>query len=110
MGFPVAEIPWRRTNELCNFVRVLEFGAVHLNDQAGITEENFRGGFDDAGLAGTRGTQEKKIADRATWRVQPSAEDLVEVNESLYPFFLANDAGAKRLMKIAGIVAADGRV
>ena len=54
MSFAMAEVARRRTDELGNFVGVLKFGAIDLDDQTGITEKNFRGGFDDARLCPNR--------------------------------------------------------
>ena len=110
MSFAVAEIARGRTDEFGNFVGVLKFGAVYLDDAAGIAKENFGGGFDDARLAGASGTEKEKIADGAAGRVQAGAEDLVEVDERLHALFLANDFGAESLLEIAGIVAADAGI
>src|SRR5689334_8337708 len=110
MSFAVAEIPRGRADQLCNFMGVLEFGAVNFNDQPGVAKEDFRGGFNDAGLPGAGWSEKKKIADRTAGRIESGAEDLVEVDERLYAFLLANDAGAQRLVEIPGIVAADCRI
>src|SRR5579859_5115406 len=107
MSFAVAKITRGRADEFGNFVGVLEFGTVDLDDHARVAKKNFRGGFDDAGLARASGPEKKEIANRAAGGVQAGAEDLIEVNESLHAFLLADDTGAKRLVEIAGIVAAD---
>src|SRR5215470_4269882 len=91
-------------------MRMLKFGAVHFNDQPGIAKQNLGRRFHNARLAGTRWAQEKQVPHRPARRVEPGAEDLVKVNKRLHPFFLANDPGAKRLMEIARVVAADGWV
>jgi hypothetical protein len=110
MGFAVAEIARGGANKFGNFMGMLEFGAVDLDDHAGVAKEDFRGSFDDAGLAGAGGTEKKQIAHRAAGRVQAGAEDLVEVDKRLHAFFLADDTGTKRLVEIAGIAAADCRI
>jgi hypothetical protein len=110
MSFAVAEIARGRADKLGNFVRMLEFGAVDLDNQARVAKQDFRSGFHDAGLAGAGGTKKKQIADGAAGRVETGAEDLIQVHERLDTLFLANDPGAERLVKIAGIVAADCRV
>ena len=110
MRLAVAEITRRRADEFSNFVRVLELGAIDFNNQARISKKDFRGGFHNARLAGAGGTKKEQIADGAAGRVEAGAEDLIEVNERLHAFLLANDPGAKRLVEITGIVAADCRV
>src|SRR5215470_8192026 len=89
---------------------MLEFRAIHLDHQPGIPKKNLRSRFHDARLAGPCWPQEKQVAYRPARRIQPGAEYLVQINQRLDPFFLANDLGAQRLVKIACVVAADGRV
>ena len=110
MSFAMAEIAWGRTDELGNFVRVLKFGAVHLDDETGIAEENFRGGFDDARFARTGRTEEEQIPNGTAGRVEAGAKDLIEVDEGLHTLFLADDLAANGVMEIAGIGATDGGV
>ena len=106
----MAEIARRRADEFRDFMRVLEFRAIHFDDQAGIAEEDFRGRFHNTGLSGPRGSEEEEVADWASRGVEASGKDLEEVHERLHAFFLANDLGAKRLMEVARVVAADAGV
>src|ERR1700720_1134582 len=110
MSFAVAEIPWGRTDDFGDFVGVLEFGAVDLDDGAGTAEENFGGGFDDAGLAGAGGAEEEQIADGAAGRVESSGEDLEQLDEGLNAVVLADDFRAQRVLKFNGVRAADTRI
>jgi ribosomal protein S5 len=89
---------------------VLEFRAVHLDDQAGIAKEDLGGGFDDAGLAGAGWAKEEEVANRATRGVQTGTEHLVEVDERLNAFFLTDNLGAKGLVEVARIIAADAGI
>src|SRR5258708_31899628 len=57
MSFAVAEIAWGRADKLGNFVRMLELGAVYLDNQARAAKQDFRSGFDDAGLAAPGGAK-----------------------------------------------------
>src|SRR5208337_68131 len=110
MSFAMPEIAWRRTDEFRDFVGVLEFRAVDFDDQVGIAKENFRGGFDNTGLSGTRGSEKEEVANRTARGIKASVEDLEEVHKGLNAFFLSNDLGAKRLMEVARVVAADAGV
>ena len=58
MSFPVPQIARRRTNQFRNFMRVLEFRAVHFDNRACIAKQNLRSRFHDARLARTRRSQE----------------------------------------------------
>src|SRR5437763_12555346 len=50
-GLAVAEVARRRADEFGYLVRVLELGAVNLDDGVRVAEENFSRGLDDARLA-----------------------------------------------------------
>ena len=58
MRFAMPQVAWRRADQLGDFVRVLEFRAIHLDHRARIAEQNFRRRFHDARLARTRRAQE----------------------------------------------------
>src|ERR1700694_2623172 len=100
MSLAVPQIARRRANQLRDFVRMLEFRAVHLDYRASIAEQNFSGGFHDARLPRTRGPQQQQAANRAAWRVQSGAETLVKPNQRLNAFLLANDSRAQRRFEI----------
>src|SRR5271157_3001322 len=110
MSFAMAEIAWGRADEFRDFVRVLKFRAIDFDDQAGIAKENFRGGFHNAGFSGPRGSKKEEVADRASRRIKACGEHLEKIHEGLHAFFLANDLGAKRLMEVARVVAADAGI
>src|SRR5271157_297506 len=106
MRFAVAEIPRGRADDLGDLVGVLEFGAVDLDDGAGAAEENFGGGFNDAGLAGAGGADKKQIADGAPGGVESSGEDLEQLDEGLNAVVLADDFRAQGILKLNGVPAA----
>jgi len=107
MSLSVAQIARGRTDQFGNFVRVLEFGAVHFDYQPGVSKENLGSGFDNARLAGTRGPEEQQVADGTTRRVQARAKHLVEVDQSLNALFLTDNLRAQRLLKFARIIASN---
>src|ERR1700692_3073648 len=109
MSFAVAEIARGRADDLGDFVGVLEFGAVDFDDGAGAAEENFCGGFDNAGLAGAGGPEEEQIADGAAGRVESSGENLEQLDESLNAVILADDFRTQSVLKFNGVRAADTR-
>ena len=51
MGLAVAQVAWRRANQLGDFVRVLELRAINLDYRAGVSKQDFRGRFHDSGLS-----------------------------------------------------------
>src|SRR5260370_13314674 len=94
MSLAMTQIARRRANQLGNFVRVLEFGAIHFYYRARIAKENFRGRFDNARFARAGRAQKQQVADGPSRRVQSRAKDLIEVYERLNSLFLADDLGA----------------
>src|SRR5580700_6376727 len=89
---------------------VLKLRAVDLDYRAGIPEQNFGGGFDDAGLPRPGGTQKEQIAHWASRRVQTGTENLVEVDHGLKCFVLPDDLAVESCFKIARFQAALGWV
>src|SRR4029077_6836277 len=103
MRLTMTQIARGRANQFGNLMGMLKLGAVHLDDRAGLAKQNLSRGFHDAGLARSCGSQEEQIADRAARRIQSGAKDLVQVNEGLHTFFLANNLGAQSGLKFQRI-------
>jgi hypothetical protein len=59
MSLAVAQITRGRTDELGDFMGVLKFGAVNLNDRARAAKQNFCASLDDTRFAGTGRPQEQ---------------------------------------------------
>src|SRR5260370_28423251 len=110
MSLAMTQIARRRANQLGNFVRVLEFGAIHFYYRARIAKENFRGRFDNARFARAGRAQKQQVADGPSRRVQSRAKDLIEVYERLNALFLADDLGAHGGVEVTRIVAWDRRI
>src|SRR5579872_5472061 len=108
MSLPVTQIPRRRANQLRNFVRMLEFCAINLDDGARISKQNLRSRFHDPRLARASGSEEEQVPDGPPRRVQSRTEDLIQVHQRLHPFRLSDDLRAQRSLKIASICASDG--
>jgi hypothetical protein len=106
----MTEITWGRTNQLGDFVGVLEFRAIDLYHHARVSEQNLCGGFHDARFAGSRGSQEQKVTNWTPRRIQTGTKYLVEVDERLHAFLLPNDLGAQGVVKVARIIAADAGI
>ena len=102
MSLPVSQIPRRRTNQLRNLMRMLEFRAIHLDHRARISKQNLRSRFHDARLARTRRSKEQQVPHRPPWRVQSRAEDLIQVHQRLHPFRLSDDLRAQALLQNPG--------
>src|SRR5258708_11381506 len=96
MCLAVAQVAWRRTNQLGNLVRVLELRAIHFNDRASVPKKDFRCRFHDARLSRAGRTQEQQVAYRTAGRVQSGTKDLKHVNYGLDALFLPDDLGAQR--------------
>ena len=110
MSLAVAKVSRRRTNQLCDLVRMLEFGAIDLDAGPGIAEQSFGHGLDDPGLSRARGPQKQQIANRTSRRIQPRQEHLVDFHHLLNRSVLAHDFAAQGVVEISGIVTAAGGI
>src|SRR6476646_6576626 len=77
VGLAMAQVAWRRANQFGDFMAVLEFRAVNLDDRAGIAEERFRNGFHYARLTGAGWAKKKQVSHRTPGSVQPREKHLV---------------------------------
>jgi hypothetical protein len=106
----VAEVSWRRTDQLGNFVGMLELGAINLDASSGVTEQSFGHGFNHTRLSGTGGPEEEQVADRASGRIQPCQEHLVDFDYFLDRRFLANNLSPQGGFEVASVVTAESRI
>ncbi len=110
MRLAVAQVAWRRADQLGDFVRVLELRAVHLDDGAGVPKENLGRGLHDAGLARAGGAQEEQVSHGAARRAHVRAEDLIQVHESADGLFLSDDLLPQSGVKFLRFQAAKRRI
>ena len=106
MRFAVAQVARRRTDQLGNFVGVLELRAVHLDDRARIAKQDLRGGFHDARLARTSGAEEQQVPYGTAGRAHSGAEDLIQVHDGANAFFLPDDLVAQGVLELLRLDAA----
>src|SRR5437870_10918109 len=74
----MADISWRRSDEFSDFMAVLEFGAVDLDDGAWIIEEVLGSCLHDARFARSRWSEEKETASIS------NAEGILKIGHSKY--------------------------
>jgi len=110
MSFTMPQVSRGRANQFRDFMRMLEFRAIHLDHRARIAKQNFRGSFHDARLARSRGPEKQQVSNWAPGRIQPGAEYLVHIHQRLHAFDLPDNLRAQGGFKVASIGAADGRI
>ena len=110
MRFAMAEIAGRRTDELGDLVRMLEFGAIHLDHRVRVTEEDFRGRFHHSRFPRAGGAEKKKIADRAAGRGEAGFVELEEIGDRGDGFLLPDDFLGKEIFEDLRFGAADCRI
>src|ERR1700689_934197 len=110
MRFTMAEVSGRRADQLGNLVAVLELRAINLDNRAGILQHRFSRGFHDASLAGSGGTKEEEVSDRTTWRGHAGQVHLIDVDDLLYGFVLADDQPAQANFEGFRLSARPGRI
>src|SRR5207249_1146099 len=106
MGLAVAQVAWRRANQLGDFVRVLELRAIDLDHRASVSKQDFRGRFHDARLPGPRRPKKKEVPYRAARRIQPGAKNLVQIDQRLDALFLSDNLLPQRRLEINRVRAA----
>src|SRR5690348_7994276 len=94
MRLAMAEVSWRRTDELRNLVRVLELTAINLDTGMRIAEHRFRHGFHNPCLSRPRGSKEKQISHWTSGRIQSGHEHLIDFSYFLDCLVLADDLAA----------------
>src|SRR5208282_2483667 len=110
MRLTMTEIARGRTDELGDFVGMLKFGAVYLDNGARAAKQDFGGGFDKPGFAGACGTEKEQVAYGTAGRIQARGEHLEEFDERLNTFILTYDFRAQSFLKLDGLGAANVRV
>src|ERR1700680_5129940 len=103
MRLAMAQVSRGRANQLRNLMRMLEFRAIYLDQRPRIAKQNLRARFHDARLARTRRPQEEQITHWPSRRIQPGAKHLVQVDQCLQAFVLADDFRPQRRLKFQRI-------
>src|SRR3954471_9486213 len=106
MSLTMAEVSRRRTDQLCNFVRVLEFSTIDFDTGAGVTEQGLGHGFYHPGFSRTGGPEEQQVANWSSRRIQPRQKHLVNFHHFLDGLVLTDDPAAKGVVKFPSIIGA----
>src|SRR5262245_17448754 len=96
----MAEVSGRRADQLGDLMRVLKFAAIDLNHRVSITEKRFRRCLNDTCLPGAGGPQEQHGPNRASYRIHPCQEDLIEIAHLSNGLLLSHNARAETLREL----------
>jgi len=110
LGFAMPQVTGRGSDQLGDFVAVLEFGAVNLDDGVRIAQQRLGGGLDDAGLARTGRTQEQQVGHGPPWRGQPGQVHLIDADDLANGFILSYDELPQAGFQGHGFLTAPGRI
>src|SRR5208283_1627093 len=110
VSFAVTKVARGRTDQLRNFVRVLELRAINFDARTRIAEERLCHGFDHAGLAAARGTEEEKVTDWTTRSIKARQEHLINLGDFLDGGILPDDTLTHGFLEFTRIVRAFARV
>src|SRR5579859_954213 len=91
MRFAMPQVSRRRANQFRDFVRMLEFRAIHFDHRARVAENHFRRSLHHARFARTCRSQKQQVSHRTPRRVQSRPEDLIQIHHGLYRLFLADN-------------------
>src|ERR1700734_997547 len=106
MRLPMSQVSRRRTNQLCNLVRMLKLGAVNFDAGPRIAEQGLGHGFYHASLSRTRRSQKKQVAYRTPRRIQSRQKHLVNLGYFFDGLVLPHDLAAQGGFKFSSIVTA----
>src|SRR6476469_3121989 len=104
MRLAVTEVARRRADQLGNFVRVLEFGAIDLDTGASVPEQRLGKRLNHPRLARTCRPQKEEIPHGPTGSVQARQEHLINFYDFFDRLVLANDLSAKCGFKVPGVI------
>src|ERR1051325_1673719 len=91
MRLAMPQISRRRADEFCDFVAVLELGAIDLDDRSRILQQGLGGGFYDTRLPRTGGAEEQKVSNRTPRRTHSGQIHLIDVDDLLYRLILPDN-------------------
>src|SRR5258708_40079681 len=110
MSLAVPKVSRRRTDQLRNFVRVLELGAIDLDAGVRIAEQGLGHGFHHARLARPGVPQKQQVPYAAPRRVQAGQKHLINLGDLFDSLVLPNNAAAQGGFKFSRIGAAAVRI
>src|ERR1051325_2974004 len=96
----MSQISRGRTDQFCNFMRVLKLGTVDLHHSIRVAVQNLSSSFYNPSLSGTGRSEKEHCADRSIWGIHTSKKNLVQTTHTAHSAFLTNDARRKPLFKI----------
>src|SRR5258707_15680455 len=91
MRFAMSQVSGRRTDQLGDFMAVLELRAIDLDDGARVLEQRFGGRFHNASFSRSGRPQEQEIADGTTRSAHARQVHLVNVDDLLDRLVLPNN-------------------
>src|SRR5690349_11358406 len=105
MGFAVAEISRRRSDQLGDLMTVLEFGAINLDYRSSVAGQRFRGRFDQSRFSRSSGTQEQEIPYRPSGAGHSRQIGLIDVDDLLDRLILTYDLAAETRFQVFRVAA-----
>src|SRR5438874_5673721 len=106
--FAMAEITRGRSDEFSDFMAVLEFGAVDLDDGAWIIEEVLGSCLHDARFARSRWSEEKESGNRPAGRCHSGHIHLIYVGNLFDCLRLPNDTAAEMRFQVLRLASHPG--
>src|ERR1035437_8022895 len=97
------EVSGGRTDQLGDFVAMLKFRTIDLDYRARVAHQAFRRSFHHARLAGTRGSQEKEIADRSSGAAHAGQVSLIDADDLLDSLVLTHNALPQIHVELLGL-------
>src|SRR5262249_1876116 len=110
MCFAVTQISGRRSDELGDFMAMLELRAVDLDHRSRVSCQGFGSSFHQSRFSGSGWSQEQEIANRPARANHARQVRLVDVDNLLNRFILTHNLAAKTGLKILRVTARQCRI
>ena len=102
----MSKVSRRRTNQLCNLMRMLELRAINLDACPCVSKQRLSHGFDHSRFSRSRGSQEEQVSYWTSGRIQTRQKHLIDFDDLIDSCVLPHNAAAKGGIKLSSIVAA----
>src|SRR5580704_3900273 len=106
----MAQISGGRSDQLRDFMAVLEFGTIDLDHGPRVAGQRFGRGFDQSGLSRSGWTQEKEVAYRPARAGHARQVCLIDVDDLLDRLTLPDNLPPKIGFEINRVTAGERRV
>src|SRR5215470_12503645 len=103
MRFAMPQVSRRRTDQLGDFMAVLKLRTVDFDHRTRILEKDLRCSLDDPSLSRSSRSEEQKIPDRTSRRIQTREVHLINIYDLLNCLVLSDDHATEASVQLCRV-------